>query len=161
MGVLTWLLLPKLEYLPTGNRNLVIAISSRALFNLDESHRVYQEQGLEAYSSYQVEREDEPLYLRLPRAGHFKVSDRPGENVIDLEIPVFKGPVVKTLRLDVQAVEEDLIVDDYFAKYSRIFAGDPASWVGDYGPEDAEQDCPEALDDWRLWYRIDVLADSP
>jgi 5'-nucleotidase len=40
---------------------LVIAISSRALFNLDESHRVYQEQGLEAYSSYQVEREDQPL----------------------------------------------------------------------------------------------------
>ena len=40
---------------------LVIAISSRALFNLDESHRVYQEQGLEAYSQYQVEREDEPL----------------------------------------------------------------------------------------------------
>jgi 5'-nucleotidase len=31
------------------------------LFNLDESHRVYQEQGLEAYSSYQVEREDQPL----------------------------------------------------------------------------------------------------
>lgn len=41
--------------------NLVIAISSRALFNLDESHRVYQEQGLEAYSSYQVEHEDQPL----------------------------------------------------------------------------------------------------
>ncbi len=27
MGFLTWLFLPKLEYLPTGNRNLVIAIS--------------------------------------------------------------------------------------------------------------------------------------
>lgn len=27
MGVVTWLLLPKLEYLPTGNRNLVLAIS--------------------------------------------------------------------------------------------------------------------------------------
>lgn len=40
---------------------LVIAISSRALFNLDESHRVYMEKGLEAYSSYQVEHEDQPL----------------------------------------------------------------------------------------------------
>ena len=40
---------------------LVIAISSRALFNLDESHRVYEEQGLQAYSDYQVAREDEPL----------------------------------------------------------------------------------------------------
>ncbi|AQA18874.1 5'-nucleotidase [Halioglobus japonicus] len=40
---------------------LVIAISSRALFNLDDSHRVYQEEGLEAYSAYQVEREEQPL----------------------------------------------------------------------------------------------------
>lgn len=40
---------------------LVIAISSRALFNLDDSHRVFQEQGLEAYQRYQIEREDEPL----------------------------------------------------------------------------------------------------
>ncbi len=48
--------------MPTRLDNkLVIAISSRALFNLDDSHRVYQEEGLEAYSRYQVEREDEPL----------------------------------------------------------------------------------------------------
>ncbi|MEH6587810.1 MAG: 5'-nucleotidase [Halioglobus sp.] len=40
---------------------LVIAISSRALFNLDESHQVYQSDGLAAYSEYQVAREDEPL----------------------------------------------------------------------------------------------------
>lgn len=40
---------------------LVIAISSRALFDLTDSHRVYQEEGLAAYSAYQVEREDEPL----------------------------------------------------------------------------------------------------
>lgn len=40
---------------------LVIAISSRALFNLDASHAVYEKEGLEAYSRYQIEREDEPL----------------------------------------------------------------------------------------------------
>lgn len=40
---------------------LVIAISSRALFDLSDSHRVYQEEGLAAYSNYQIEREDEPL----------------------------------------------------------------------------------------------------
>jgi len=40
---------------------LVIAISSRALFNLDASHEVYEQQGLEAYSRYQIEREEEPL----------------------------------------------------------------------------------------------------
>ena len=40
---------------------LVIAISSRALFNLDDSHQVYTSEGLQAYSDYQVEREDQPL----------------------------------------------------------------------------------------------------
>ena len=40
---------------------LVVAISSRALFNLDASHAVYVNEGLEAYSQYQIEHEDEPL----------------------------------------------------------------------------------------------------
>jgi 5'-nucleotidase len=40
---------------------LVMGISSRALFNLDESHRVFQEQGLEAYLQYQIQRENEIL----------------------------------------------------------------------------------------------------
>ncbi len=40
---------------------LVIAISSRALFNLSESHRVFEEEGLDAYQRYQIQHEDEPL----------------------------------------------------------------------------------------------------
>ena len=40
---------------------LVIAISSRALFDLSDSHRVYTEQGLEAYQQYQIAHEEEPL----------------------------------------------------------------------------------------------------
>ena len=40
---------------------LVIAISSRALFDLTESHKVFQEQGLAAYSRYQIDHEDEAL----------------------------------------------------------------------------------------------------
>jgi len=40
---------------------LVIAISSRALFDLSDSHRVYEEEGLDAYRNYQIAREDEPL----------------------------------------------------------------------------------------------------
>lgn len=42
-------------------KKLVIAISSRALFNLDESHEVYIQDGLKAYSEYQIERENEIL----------------------------------------------------------------------------------------------------
>jgi len=40
---------------------LVIAISSRAMFDMDESHQVFESEGLAAYSQYQIEREDEPL----------------------------------------------------------------------------------------------------
>ena len=40
---------------------LVIAISSRALFNLEESHRVFEEEGLNAYQQYQISKEDQPL----------------------------------------------------------------------------------------------------
>lgn len=42
-------------------RQLVIAISSRALFNLDASHQVYVNEGLEAYSQYQIDHEEEVL----------------------------------------------------------------------------------------------------
>lgn len=44
-----------------SDNRLVIAISSRALFDLDESHHIYEEQGTEAYCQYQVEHEDIPL----------------------------------------------------------------------------------------------------
>ncbi len=40
---------------------LVIAISSRALFDLAESHKVFEEEGLDAYRNYQIQRENEPL----------------------------------------------------------------------------------------------------
>ena len=44
-----------------SDKPLVVAISSRALFNLDESHHIYEEQGTQAYCEYQIEHEDTPL----------------------------------------------------------------------------------------------------
>ena len=40
---------------------LVIAISSRALFDLETSHKVYVEQGIDAYCQYQIDHENEAL----------------------------------------------------------------------------------------------------
>jgi len=40
---------------------LTVGISSRALFDLDASHTIYEDGGLEAYMAYQREREDEIL----------------------------------------------------------------------------------------------------
>jgi 5'-nucleotidase len=38
-----------------------VAISSRALFDLQDSHQVYEEQGVEAYCQYQIAHENETL----------------------------------------------------------------------------------------------------
>ena len=40
---------------------LVLAISSRALFDLSESHQIYEAEGVEAYRQYQIAHEDEVL----------------------------------------------------------------------------------------------------
>jgi len=40
---------------------LVVAISSRALFDLDESHKIFKKQGVEAYAKHQQENEDVAL----------------------------------------------------------------------------------------------------
>ncbi|MDD1616722.1 MAG: 5'-nucleotidase [Methylococcaceae bacterium NSP1-2] len=42
-------------------QKLVVAISSRALFNLDESHAIFETQGKEAFCRYQIDHEDEVL----------------------------------------------------------------------------------------------------
>lgn len=60
---------------------LVIGVSSRALFDLSEEDRIFREEGLSAYRSYQLERENERLepgtgfalvkaLLRLNRLDH-------------------------------------------------------------------------------------------
>lgn len=45
----------------TTINKLIIAISSRALFNLDASHQIFVNEGLDAYQRYQIEHEDEVL----------------------------------------------------------------------------------------------------
>lgn len=67
------------------SEQLVVAISSRALFDLEESHRIFMEKGLEEYARYQIEHEDVLLepgiafplvkkLLRLNDAGPQKVE---------------------------------------------------------------------------------------
>jgi 5'-nucleotidase len=68
---------------------LVIGISSRALFDLGQSHSVYESKGLQAYSEYQIEREDRflkpgvafPLVRKLLALNEDEV-DHPGVEVI-------------------------------------------------------------------------------
>lgn len=43
------------------DNRLVVAISSRTLFDLEESHRMFEQEGVEAYSAYQMAHENDPL----------------------------------------------------------------------------------------------------
>ena len=66
---------------------MTVAISSRALFDLDESNRVYEEEGLEAYRRYQIAHEDHPLE---PGEGYslvkklLKINDLLGKHRVDV-----------------------------------------------------------------------------
>ncbi len=73
----------------TDGDRLVVAISSRALFDLGESHRLFEAEGLDAYRAYQIAREDEvlapgiafPLVEKLLRLNTLK-ADTPRVEVI-------------------------------------------------------------------------------
>ncbi len=43
------------------SERLVVAISSRALFDLDECHAIYEREGVDAYTQHQISHEEEPL----------------------------------------------------------------------------------------------------
>ncbi len=49
------------ETLNEEPRPLVVAISSRALFDLDEGHRIFTQEGLDAYAAYQIAHEHDLL----------------------------------------------------------------------------------------------------
>ena len=74
---------------PSGNK-LVVAISSRALFNLDKSHEIFESEGREAFCRYQIQHEEEilepgvayPLVKKLLALNSSTVSGLPLVEVI-------------------------------------------------------------------------------
>ena len=87
---------------PDAPPDLVVAISSRALFDLDESNRVFETQGVEAYQRYQIEREDEPL--------------QPGE-----AFPFVRKLLALNARLQAQRVEVILLSRNTADTGLRVF----------------------------------------
>ena len=45
----------------TTDNQLVVAVSSRALFDLEEEHQIFESHGIAAYRRYQIENRDTPL----------------------------------------------------------------------------------------------------
>ncbi len=80
---------------------LVIGISSRALFNLEEENRIFEEQGLEAYTAYQKQHENDTLQegpaFQLVKA--FLRLNKPGEKKMVEVIIMSKNSPETSLRI--------------------------------------------------------------
>jgi len=94
------------------------------------------------------------LERRFPSKGHFKLSDKPGQNRVELKAVIFDGWVEGRLALEIRGTESDLLdPDDELPRFRRTFTGNPDDWLRSYGP-DAPL-APEDLRDWSIEYRIE------
>lgn len=93
---------------------------------------------------------------RLPEKGIYKVSDKPGRNIVELNQEIFCGYAKDDLRVEIVATELDTFdPDDTIGKYSRVYCQDASEWYGRYSPDDETPIDPEDLISWRVWYRIE------
>ena len=92
------------------NQKLVVAISSRALFDLDESNDIFEAQGKEEYAKYQIEHENDVLppgvafslvkkFLNLNKYGDFIEVILLSRNSADTGLRVFNS--IQHYKLDI------------------------------------------------------------
>jgi len=88
---------------------LVVAIASRALFDLSESHRLFEAEGIEAYSVYQIENEN--------------VSLNPGvafnlvKKLLALKHPKTQEPLVEVILLSRNSADTGLRIFNSIQKH--------------------------------------------
>lgn len=92
------------------DHKLVIAISSRALFDLDQSHSVFETTDVEQYSHYQIEHENEIL---LPGVAFPLVK-----KLLALKSEQDKGPLVEVILLSRNSADTGLRVFNSIAHYN-------------------------------------------
>lgn len=92
---------------------------------------------------------------RIPDDGVMKISDRAGQNVIELERTLFDGYAAGELAIEIVGTEHDTFdPDDSLGRYARVFDCGHEQLFRAFGPEDEALD-PEDVGPWRVWYRID------
>lgn len=98
---------------------------------------------------------------RMPEKGHWKVSDDPQYNRLNLlDRVLFEGDVLgNILVVELMGEELDQVgSNDFLVPYKRIFTGDPKSWAGRYQPGDeGTGPDPENMENWRVCYDIELV----
>lgn len=90
-------------------QKLVVAVSSRALFNLDQSHAIFEAQGTEAYCRYQVEHENQILE---PGFGFALVK-----KLLDINQAFPDAPLVEIILLSQNSADTGLRIFNSIAHY--------------------------------------------
>lgn len=90
-------------------QKLVVAVSSRALFNLDASHRIFETEGKEAFCRHQIEHEDETLE---PGFGYNLVK-----KLLQLNAKIDVPPLVEIILLSQNSADTGLRIFNSIAKH--------------------------------------------
>ncbi len=116
---------------PSDNK-LVVAISSRALFNLDKSHEVFENEGVEAYYRYQIEHENEALE---PGVAYGLVK-----KLLALNLPDPANPLVEVILLSRNSADTGLRVFNSIQRHGLEISraafsggGSPYSYIPAFG----------------------------
>jgi hypothetical protein len=93
---------------------------------------------------------------RLPKEGHFPISDHPSWNRLHLNEVLFDGEVDDHLEVEIEGEELDFLKpNDKLPTYRRVFEGSPSAWVGLYRPGDEGTDDPERMKEWWVFLEIE------
>jgi 5'-nucleotidase len=93
----------------TNKQKLVVAVSSRAIFDLDESHTIFETQGKEAFCRYQIEHEDEYL---APGYGFYLVK-----KLLNLNSHYPDKPLVEIILLSQNSADTGLRIFNSIAHH--------------------------------------------
>ncbi len=96
---------------------------------------------------------------RLPRKGHYPISDHPRWNRLNnLDKVLFEGEVVDHLAIELRGEELDQFsANDQLEFYSRTFTGPIQDHVSVIQPGDEGSDDPESMSNWRVGYEIEAV----
>ena len=92
---------------------------------------------------------------RIPREGHFRITDHPSWNQRHLNEVLFEGVVDDHLEVEIAGEELDLVANDHLPTYRRVFDGPPAQWIGVYRPGDEAAGDPERMKEWWVFLEVE------